>query len=288
MEPIGKAAIWSLFDDGQKAREVSNTSVRTGSGHEVSSFLELATKVAELQFRNRQHVLLFRGQGEDHLNQHRNTSLKPCLFRHSKGTKKEEKAIQRQRRFEALKGAENELIGIFKAKRLLGRKRLNAQRVLRWAILQHYGVCDTPLLDFTQSLRIAASFGSLEKKDQAFLFVVGVPNLSGAVTTSAEAGLEIIRLSSVCPPSAVRPHIQEGYLLGEYPEIADNQQKMLNEDYEIDFGRRLIAKFRFDPSAFWKHDAFPLVKRDAQYPNKSDPIFKLLTPIRQKVKPLDT
>ena len=45
--------------------------------------------------------------------------------------------------------------------------------------------------------------------------MLGVPNLSGAITASAEAGLQIVRLSSVCPPSAVRPHIQEGYLLGD-------------------------------------------------------------------------
>ena len=44
----------------------------------------------------------------------------------------------------------------------------------------------------------------------------------------------MIRLASVCPPEAVRPHIQEGYLLGEYPEIADYEQKALYPHYEID------------------------------------------------------
>ena len=62
-------------------------------------------------------------------------------------------------------------------------------------------------------------------KTQAFLFVIGVPNLSGAITASAEAGLQIIRLSSVCPPTALRPHIQEGYLLGEYPDMVNYDQK---------------------------------------------------------------
>ena len=49
-------------------------------------------------------------------------------------------------------------------------------------------------------------------------------------------------------------HLQEGYLLGEYPEIADFEQKTHYEDYEMDFGQRLIAKFRFNPSTSGKQD----------------------------------
>src|SRR5206468_364868 len=138
--------------------------------------------------------------------------------------------------------AEGALIREYMAENLLGVKRLKRHRVLRWAILQHYEVCLTPLLDVTHSLRIAASFASINMPDKVYLFVLGVPNLSGAVTASAESGLQIIRLSSVCPPSAVRPHIQEGYLLGEYPEMAEFEQKANYFHYEIDFGRRLVAK----------------------------------------------
>jgi hypothetical protein len=105
--------------------------------------------------------------------------------------------------------------------------------------------------------------------------VLGVPNLSGAITASAEAGLQIVRLSSVCPPTALRPHIQEGYLLGEYPEMAGYDQKQHYPHFEIDFGRRLIAKFRFNLKSFWKNDAFPKVKRPALYPNQNDPLFQL-------------
>lgn len=143
-------------------------------------------------------------------------------------------------------------------------------------------MCATPLLDVTHSLRIAASFASDGAKDECFLFVLGVPNLSGAVTASAEANLQIIRLSSVCPPSAVRPHIQEGYLLGEYPELAAYEQKQMYGHYEIDFGRRLIAKFRFDPKTFWRRDRFPKVTRKALYPAPSnDPLHELTQIIRR-------
>jgi hypothetical protein len=150
--------------------------------------------------------------------------------------------------------------------------------------LQHYEICKTPLLDVTHSLRIAASFASQENNGMGFIFALGVPNLSGAITASAEAGLQIIRLSSVCPPSAVRPHIQEGYLLGEYPEMTGPTQKQHYKNYEIDFGRRLVAKCRFEPIPFWKASSdFPQVSQEALYP-KSDPLLQLAKSISEQLE----
>jgi hypothetical protein len=240
--------------------------------------MDLATKVSELQFMNRDFVLLFRGQGADHKNDKGNTSLKPSLFRTIHGRNPDSEKLQR--RFEALKNAERILGEMYSGHQFLGRERLARQQILRWSILQHYTVCPTPLLDVTHSLRIAASFASDGAEGEAFVFVLGVPNLSGAITASAEAGIEIVRLSSVCPPTAVRPHIQEGYLLGEYPEMTGYDQKQHYAHYEIDFGRRLVAKFSFDPRTFWKADAFPKVKRSALYPNADDPLFKLTQSVK--------
>ena len=145
-------------------------------------------------------------------------------------------------------------------------------------------MCTTPLLDVTHSLRIACSFASLSEASKAYLFVLGVPNLSGAVTASAEAGLQIVRLSSVCPPSAVRPHIQEGYLLGVYPDLVDYAQKENYFHYEMDFGRRLVAKFVFNPATFWKNDNFPRVARRALYPTASDDaLYQLALAVQQRL-----
>ena len=114
--------------------------------------------------------------------------------------------------------------------------------------------------------------------------MLGVPNLSGAVTASAEAGLQIIRLASVCPPSALRPHIQEGYLLGEYPEIGNIAQKQHYRNYEIDFGRRLVAKFKFEPKSFWQASSdFALVGRSALYP-ATDPLLNLTNDVKAQIK----
>ena len=274
MDTIGQQELWSFVDGTDEARTTTNGGVRRGAGHYIRSYLELATKIAELQFRNRDYVLLFRGQGSDYRNVKRNSTLKPSLLRPK--TKKNPGTVTLTQRFQELELGESILINQYEIGRLLGLDRLKRQRIVRWSILQHYEVCPTPLLDVTHSLRIAASFATHCGTSEGFLFVLGVPNLSGGITASAEAGLQTIRLSSICPPSALRPHLQEGYLLGEYPEMGAIAQKEHYGHYEIDFGRRLVAKFRFSPPTFWKSDNFPLVAKSALYPSpKRDPLFEL-------------
>jgi hypothetical protein len=285
METIGKTTLWSFVDGKAKAQQLTNTEIRSDRGHRVTSFLDLATKVAELQFRNRDVVLLYRGQRGDHRNRYGNTSLKPRLFRAGADPSPNPPVALLEERFKQLQQAETELVKRYTAKKLLGVERLNRHQILRWSILQHYEVCPTPLLDVTHSLRIAASFASLDAGREAFLFVLGVPNLSGAITASAEAGLQIVRLSSVCPPAAVRPHIQEGYLVGEYPELSGIDRKQHYQHFEIDLGRRLVAKFRLSPKRFWKGRTFPQVGRDALYPAASqDPLFRLALEVMKRLK----
>jgi hypothetical protein len=81
----------------------------------------------------------------------------------------------------------------------------------------------------------------------------------------------------------VRAHIQEGYLLGEYPEMTGFDQKQNYAHYEIDFGRRLVAKFEFDPRTFWNDDDFPMVERSALYPNQTDPFYEVAEIIKQSL-----
>lgn len=243
--------------------------------------MDLATKVAALQYHNPDYVLMFRGQDVDVRNRSGNTSLKPGLLRaRAPGRVPTEETISR--RFRTLQSAEALLIDKYREQGFAEITRLSRQRILRWAILQHYQICDTPLLDVTQSLRIAASFASEGDEGEGFVFVLGVPHLSGAITASAEAGLQIVRLASVCPPVAVRPHIQEGYVLGEYPDFVSVEQKAHYQHHELDFGLRLIAKFRFDRSSFWlKSGPFPKVPPKALYPSAtSDPMRELADAVK--------
>lgn len=269
MDIIGSQKIWT-FSGGTKSSSVlSCSTIRKGPAHRVSNYMELATRVAELQFRNRDFVFMFRGQPGDFKNRIGYTSLKSSLLRAVTSNRLPTDATL-NRRFEKLIAAEVALVTEYEKQGFLGLERLKRQRILRWAILQHYEICKTPLLDVTQSLRIAASFASHKAVHEAFVFVLGIPHVSGAITASAEAGLQVVRLASVCPPTAVRLHIQEGYLLAEYPECASAEQKMLYSHAEMDFGRRLIAKFSFEPDSFWeKSGHFPLVGEKALYPRGS-------------------
>ena len=79
MERIGSAAIWSYFDSEGTARPASNPKICRAEGHRVGNYWDLAKKVAELQFLNRDHVLLFRGQKQDHRTSKGNSMLKASL-----------------------------------------------------------------------------------------------------------------------------------------------------------------------------------------------------------------
>lgn len=284
METIGTNVVWSLFDDDAKPRRAKNGEVRGGPGHTVGSYATLARRIAQLQFMNPQYVQLFRGQNRDHANRSGNTALKPSLLRSARGNVTPPSLLTLVARFRALRLAEAELVRTFEMRELPGREKLARHRILRWAILQHYGICDTPLLDVSQSLRIAASFASEGAQGEAFVYVLAVPNISGVVTASAEAGVQCVRLSGICPPEAVRPHIQEGYLLGEYPDMPDLEQKERYAPYEIDFGRRLIGKFRLDLATFWNDVNFPRVAHAALYPDGDDPLFTIMQEIGAKLE----
>jgi hypothetical protein len=83
---------------------------------------------------------------------------------------------------------------------------------------------------------------------------------------------------SICPPTALRPHYQEGYLIGEYPTIS-LEAKAEYRRMELDFSRRLIAKFRLpSPDKFWSKDFRP-IPRAALYP-ASD----ALQPVAEKIR----
>ena len=282
MNILGKNKVRSFLTNTPSIKETTNFKIRKNRGHFVKSFAELAEKVAALSFAHPEHVLFFRGQSHDLTTPTQGlTSLKPKIFRPERGSRTSPAMNELLRRYEMLDNAEQSLARSYN---LTGEENVKRYRILRWSILQHYEVCATPLLDVTQSLRIAASFASNGETNEKFVFVLAIPQLSGGVTASSADGILTIRLSSVCPPEALRPHFQEGYLVGTYPELQSTDEKALYEAREIDFGRRLLCKFRFKPGQFWHDDAFPQVPDAALYPNDNDPLWRLTQPIKQQLE----
>lgn len=281
MKPIGERNLLSFVSGKFKPQSVTVSDVRKDEGFFVKDYPDLAQRVAALSFYNPEFLLFFRGQGRDHKNKAGKSSIKPGVFRSENGTVLPPKMPVIRSRYRALLRAEQQLAAVYEREKFIGRGRIQRYRILRWAILQHYEVCATPLLDVTHSLRIAASFATHSQSEEGVVQVIALPNLAGSVTASSEEGIQIIRLNSICPPQALRPHFQEGYLIGEYPEMVSADQKQFYSAFEVDFGLRLLGKFRFDPKTFWRRSPeFPLVDKDALYPNGADPFYRAMREIR--------
>jgi len=73
------------------------------------------------------------------------------------------------------------------------------------------------------------------------------------------------------------------YLLGEHPDFASIEQKAFYDLFELDFGRRLIAKFRLEPNDFWGSGDFPAITHDALYPKSKDWLEEAVTEISAKM-----
>jgi hypothetical protein len=271
MERITKEI--ATFLDGNDSIQHNQTieEVRRGPGYPIANYRQLIEKVAILSFNNPEFVLFYRDQKQDYRNYIDLSLLYPSLFRGGDELNREELST----RFDILEKA-GEILRETPDYVLEGingygaAKRIKTYRILRWAVLQHYDVCPTPLLDVTHSLHVASSFAYYENTDgEAFIYVLGLPQISGSVTASSEHGIQIIRLLSICPPKALRPYYQEGYLIGEYPTIG-YREKLEYEREEVDFGRRLICKFRLvKKGRFWDKD-FRVIPRSYLFPENDE------------------
>ncbi len=262
MKPVEKSF---TFLGKDPIRQAPLAQIRRSEGTYVRSYAELVERVAQLSFYNPEYLLFFRGQARDYLH-NQMTTIHTAIFR-PKAANKPLDTDEIERRFRVLERAEEALAAQYS---LSGRERVQRFSILRWALLQHYEVCRTPLLDVTHSLRVACSFAFQEQKQVSpFLYVFALPQISGSVTTSSEHGIQVIRLLSICPAAALRPHYQEGYLVGEFPTISF-RQKMLYNRAELDMANRLVCKFRLaNYKKFW-HSGFTEIPRGALFPDERD------------------
>jgi hypothetical protein len=249
--------------------------IRGSNGTPVKKFRELVKMIASLSFHNPEFLLFFRGQSKDHRTSLSNghTSLLPSIFR-----MQDNSAHDLESRYSLLDEAERTLCWKYQNHNFEGKDKINIYRILRWAILQHYEVCSTPFLDVTCSLRVACSFAQNDAAadEETYLYVLGLPQVSGMVTACSEQGIQIVRLLSICPPDASRPHFQEGYVIGDFPDISTYEIKTLYERTQVDFGRRLIAKFRLGGKRdFWDlfYQPFP---KESLFPEGNEDRFLLL------------
>jgi hypothetical protein len=247
----------------------TNKFVRASKPLRVSSFIELVELIAKIAYRNRDYELFYRGQSQEYLNKDNESTILPSICR---------KDYPDWDAFSKLDGFVQALQE--KEFRFEHDETFNQFNEVKWAILQHYEVCSTPLLDLTRSLRVACSF-ALEKTNQnGILYVFGLPYVHGSISFYVEAEFINLKLSAICPPQALRPQFQEGFLAGTFPPIISKIPSRTDYDVtKLDFNRRLVAKFELQQSTFWDEDFLP-VPRDALFP-KNDRVENICSRMKE-------
>ena len=114
MKIIGEQKLWSYPHDSDYIQQSCCDDIRKDDAHKVHSYIELASKIAELQYKNKEHVLLFRGQVKEYRDRKKNTTLKPSILRAVTNPSKIPKQHIIEKRFETLIEAETKLIGMYK------------------------------------------------------------------------------------------------------------------------------------------------------------------------------
>ena len=285
METISSSGIMVYDTDHDDIVNSSSESVPTPDyvlsnrdGHPVNSYVELLTKVASLNYYNPRFQLLFRGQSQDFkMGEKISTSnLYPSILRGF--------SPRSQKRREAL---DNEFKLLIEAERLLiehiKHRDLAANQVVRWAILQHYEVCKTPLLDVTASLQSALAF-AVGERNSGWLYVLGFPPLTGGVSVSIEAKTQVINLCQICPPEALRLHFQEGLLVSDYPEVRSREQSHGQQGMRgNNFAARLLTKFKLQNCLEWQSEGFLKTRNSLLFPNHIDPWYERTQLVREKL-----
>jgi hypothetical protein len=235
-------------------------SVAEDDGLVVQNYTEMARHVSEIGYRNPKFQLLFRGQSEDYKIEHLSpgksrtqrrliSSILPKIYRNLNSNVATLNTMRD--RIDILLDKSSWLINLPPFQR---DSRLRQNIEMCWAVLQHYEKADTPLVDLSQSLHIAASF-ALMKNNSGYVYVFGVPPLQGSISHFVDDSISIIRLQAACPPPATRPHLQEGFLVGHFPfqsSLDPRNFKVSHVSSTLNLSRRMLGKFKISNlGKFW-------------------------------------
>lgn len=256
------------------AKPFRNEEIISSEPMKVQTYDELVGYVARILHYNRQYVVFYRGQGREYKNDEGHATIPPSIFRENK----DKKPRQLKGRFDILKQKSEELIRVFRSAKIpfAGTRMVNSYPEITWALLQHYEKCDTPLADLTHSLHVACSFAfDRNTGSTGIVYVLGMPWQTDAIGYNSYEELVNLRLLNVCPPSAMRPFFQEGYLAGPFPNYKLDDPKRSNQ---FDFNRRLLAKFEIPITEDFWGEGFGMIRHEKLYQG-GDKILKLLEPI---------
>ena len=240
----------------------------------VDKYTKLVEYAAKLAYLNKDYLLFFRGQSQDFKSKVEASTFYPSIYRGEYVSSRELSHL-----FDLLDQACKKLAHIFKTNKIEGHEELRRKKYIQWSILQHYGICKTPLLDFTHSLHVACSFAQYENNENyGYVYIFGFPYITNRISINSEHDIVNIRLLSISPPDALRPYFQEGYLAGTTDITFDYDQKI-----ELDFRNRLIMKFKIaNNNSFWGKE-FHRIPDKLLFP-RGDKILKLCETLEVDIK----
>lgn len=252
---------WDFIDETSWAKfDATVNKVRAHNGFPVKSFRALVDEVADVTISNRKYEMYYRGQSSDYKNNSsvfykdrtKKSTIYPTICRPNKkidgSYKYSIKKSEIKKRYEDL----STLISLCPWK--------NYQTEFYYALFQHYNILPTPLIDITQSLRVAATF-ALRNSKKGYVYVFGLPYPNQSISYYLDLGIVLVKLQNVVLPTAKRPRYQEGFLVGNYP----SKPTKTNAD---DLANRMIAKFQLDNSHdnFWD-EYFQPMPEEVLYPS---------------------
>lgn len=243
---------------------------------QINTFQDLIMEIAELSYKNPDVMLFYRGQNSNYIKT-KYTTLYPTIYRSTN-----EKDIRFE--FDILEKSTNNLLDLLEKNPNIDSDEIGEIKkikLLQYSILQHYEVCKTPLLDVTQSLKVACSFAILNNEnDIGYIYILGLPYITGRISVDSEDYITNVRLLSISCSASKRPFFQEGYLVQtEFTSDADIEKG------ELDFNRRIVAVYEFkNNEEFWGSE-IP-INRENLYP-KEDIMEDICNKIKNRKYYLD-
>jgi hypothetical protein len=235
----------------------------------VRNYRELVEHMAKLSYANRNELAFFRGQGADYQSKAHGSTLYPAIYRGDNLA-----SAEVDLRVKALDDAAQQLATLFEKESIEGWRDIKRKKFVQWSILQHYEVVPTPLIDITHSLRVACSFAQHgSEDDKCYVYALGLPYPTNRISINSEEEIVNIRLLSICPPNALRPYFQEGYMVGT-PDVTSNYDSKT----ELDLRNRLLAKFEIpNGPSFW-NSGVQMMPKEALYP-EGDQVLRICSQI---------
>lgn len=225
--------------------ETTVSKVRHSDGLPISNYRRLVEQIAEVTLYNREYEMFYRGQNNDYKDKNGKTIIYPRICRPErnldKSYKKRIQSITIEKRY-------NSILDFIDST----TSKANSLDEYYFSLIQHYELMPTPLIDITQSLRVAATF-ALRNSNIGYLYVFGLPYPNGSISHFIDQNIVLVKLQNVCPTDALRPRYQEGFMIGKYPF-------MQTKEAVDNLARRLVAKFLLNNESgnFWDKYFQPL------------------------------